>query len=100
MTTAGKDQDIARLQEENAALQRKLEKVKQRKQEKAARKAHAKLAKLQEQLQTVTAVKAAKETRAGRSPYAMFKTHAAFFTNTYSACTLLLPGSRSRSVLK
>ena len=47
MTTKGKDQDIARLQEENAALQQKLREVKQLKQEKVARKAHKKLAKLQ-----------------------------------------------------
>ena len=65
MTTEGKDQDIVRLQEENAALQQRLREVKQRKQEKAARKAHAKLAKLQEQLQAVTALKTAKDTRAG-----------------------------------
>lgn len=63
--TEGKDQDIARLQEENAALQQKLREVKQQKQEKAARKAYAKLAKLQEQLQAVTALKTAKDTRAG-----------------------------------
>ena len=65
MTTEGKDQDIARLQEENAALQQKLREVKQRKQEKVARKAHTKLAKLQEELQAVTALKTAKDTRAG-----------------------------------
>ncbi len=67
MTTEDKDQDIAWLQEENAALQQKLREVKQRKQEKAAKKAHAKLAKLQEQLQGVNALKTTKDTRAGDS---------------------------------
>ena len=65
MTTEGKDQDIARLQEENAALQQKLREVKQRKQERVARRAHARLANLQEELQAVAALKTAKETRAG-----------------------------------
>ncbi len=57
MTTAGTDQEVARLQQENAALWQKLKDARQRKQENACRKARLKLAKIQEQMQALNNAK-------------------------------------------